>query len=129
MYDTSSSTPALAARPLDWHIEGTGGNCTAFVARSRRAEYYIVATEGFRPPVAGESCTLGVWDGEDERVSEHPCRLAAVAAAERYERDAHHYPSDHDCALLAEDGEPRAMAALGVLQNNGQGSCDTCAQA
>jgi len=102
MYDTSSNTGNLpesiagdgsiavynAERPLDWHIEGTGGNCTAFVARTHRAEYYIVAAEGFRPPVAGEPCTLGVWDGQDESVSEHPCRLAAVAAAERYERDS-----------------------------------------
>ena len=80
MYDTSTST-----LPLEWHVEGTGGNCSAFVARSHRAEYYIVAAEGFRPPVAGESCSLGVWDGCNEVVTNHRCRLAAVAAAERYE--------------------------------------------
>lgn len=31
---------------------------------------------------------LGCGDGSEERVSEHSCRLAAVAAAERFERDS-----------------------------------------
>lgn len=100
MYDTSSSPgivpESIGARalrasrrfPLSWHIEGTGGNCSAFVARGERAEYYIVAAEGFRPPFPGERCTLGVWDGCGESVSNHPCRLAAVAAAERFEHES-----------------------------------------
>jgi len=107
MYDTSSSerAAALGVRSLEWHIEATGGNCSAFVARSPQAEFYIVAAEGFRPPFPGERCTLGIWDGADERVSEHACQLAAVAAAERYERDAQHYPSDGDgAATLRLDG-------------------------
>ena len=87
-YRDGWNAPRTGTRPLDWHIEGTGGNCSAFVARSHRAEYYIVASEGHRPPDAGEACTLGVWDGMDEVVSEHACRLAAVAAAERHERDS-----------------------------------------
>ena len=71
--------------PLRWHIEGTGGDCTAYVARTHHAEYYITAAEGHRPPVAGERCTLGIWTGMDEITSEHVSRLAAVAAAERYD--------------------------------------------
>ena len=113
MYDTSSSARVAtlgaeggpSVRPLAWHIEGTGGNCSAFVARSRRAEYYIVASEGHRPPFAGEPCTLGVWDGCEETVSEHACRLAAVAAAERYEHTVERQDTSGYDALRLDGGE------------------------
>lgn len=73
-------------QPLGWKVEGTGGNCTALVARTPDYELFVVSTRhtATAPVADDEPCSLGVWNGETEDVTDYSTARAAVHAAERF---------------------------------------------
>jgi hypothetical protein len=70
---------------LQWRYEGTGGGCTAFVAKRDGFRYIVTAHDDPCVPTPTEKAALGVYrddDGDEILVSEHTNSLAATIAAE-----------------------------------------------